>query len=53
MYARSLEILNRTVMIPTDPRHTQEEVDQLIHNIDAVVRATFGQADPRDPSVAR
>jgi dTDP-4-amino-4,6-dideoxygalactose transaminase len=39
---RSLDILNRTVMIPTDPRHTQADVEALIGNIDRAARTTFG-----------
>ena len=44
MCARSLEILNRTVMVPTDPRHTQQETSQMIQNIEAATKATFGEA---------
>ena len=42
--ARSLEILNRTVMVATDPRHTQQEISQMIQNIEAATKATFGEA---------
>jgi len=44
MCARSLDILNRTVMVATDPRHTQAEIEQAIRNIEAAAKVTFGQA---------
>ena len=31
--AASLDILNRTVMIPMDPDHTEDDLDALAHNI--------------------
>lgn len=33
MCARSLEILNRTVMVPTHPQHGPDEIDAIVHNI--------------------
>jgi dTDP-4-amino-4,6-dideoxygalactose transaminase len=51
MCARSLEILNRTVMVATDPRHTQNEVDQAIRNIEAAAKVTFGQAKVDDVEI--
>jgi len=44
MCSRSLAILNRTVMVTTDPSHTQDEIDQAIRNIEAAAKVTFGQA---------
>ena len=54
MCARSLDILGRTVMVPTHPQHTQAETDQIVHNIEAAARVAFGQvskdkAAVRDP----
>ncbi len=40
--ARSRDIVNRTVMIPTDPRHTDADVEALIASITAAARTTFG-----------
>ncbi len=40
----SLEILNRTVMIPTHPRHDAHEIDDIIHNIDAAARVALENA---------
>ena len=42
MCARSLDILNRTVMVPTNPLHSQEEIDAIIHNIDVAAKVVFG-----------
>ena len=33
MCKSSLEILNRTIMIPTDPKHTKRYVEKMIRNI--------------------
>ena len=41
MCARSLEILNRTVMVPTHPKHTRADIDDAIHNIGAAARIVF------------
>ena len=45
MCSCSLDILNRTVMVATDPRHTQQEITQMIQNIEAAALATFGKID--------
>jgi len=42
MCARSLDILNRTVMVPTNPRHAEAETDAIIHNIDTAAKVVFG-----------
>jgi len=41
MCARSLEILNRTVMVPMHPKHSQAEIDAIIHNIEVASRAVL------------
>jgi hypothetical protein len=41
MCARSLEILNRTVMVPTHPRHGRQDIDDIIHNIGMAARMVF------------
>ncbi|MEQ1954137.1 DegT/DnrJ/EryC1/StrS family aminotransferase [Mesorhizobium yinganensis] len=40
----SLDILNRTVMVATNPLHTDEEIDDIIHNIDAAARVALENA---------
>ncbi|HET7714272.1 MAG TPA: DegT/DnrJ/EryC1/StrS family aminotransferase [Bauldia sp.] len=42
MCAGSLDILNRTVMVATNPRHTDKEVDDIIHNIGVATRVVLG-----------
>jgi dTDP-4-amino-4,6-dideoxygalactose transaminase len=41
---RSLDILNRTVMIGMHPLHTETQVGDIIHNIDAAARVALGHA---------
>ena len=40
--ARSLEILNRTVMVATHPEHTEQDTADIIHNINAAARVALG-----------
>jgi hypothetical protein len=40
MCKRSLEIPARTVMVATDPRHSQVQIDDLIHNIAVAARVS-------------
>ena len=42
MCAASLEILNRTVMVPTNPEHTQAQISGIIHNIAIAARVALG-----------
>lgn len=42
MCARSLDILNRTVMFATDPRHSANEIENTIHNIGVASRVVLG-----------
>jgi dTDP-4-amino-4,6-dideoxygalactose transaminase len=37
----SLEILNRTVMVATNPQHTGDEIEAIIHNIDQAARVAL------------
>jgi hypothetical protein len=48
MCARSLEILNRTVMVATSPAHDDPKIADMIHNIGVAARDTqkFDIADP-------
>jgi hypothetical protein len=41
MCQRSLDILNRTVMVPTSPAHTDADIDDTIHNIGTAARVVF------------
>ena len=42
MLPRSLEILARTVMIPTDPRHDDEQIERTVRNIEAAAHFSLG-----------
>src|SRR5579872_3081309 len=44
MCARSLEILERTVMTATDPAHTAKDIADIVHDIDAAARVALGAA---------
>ena len=37
----SIDILNRTVMVATHPQHGADEIDDIIHNIDAAARVAL------------
>lgn len=41
MCAKSLEILNRTIMVPTHPKHSASQVEDIIHNIGVAARAVL------------
>ncbi|MCX7889494.1 MAG: DegT/DnrJ/EryC1/StrS family aminotransferase [Rhodobacteraceae bacterium] len=40
--ARSLEILERTVMVPTSPDHSDAQIEDIIHNIGEAARVALG-----------
>jgi dTDP-4-amino-4,6-dideoxygalactose transaminase len=42
MCARSLEILDRTVMVAMNPRHSPQEIGDMIHNIGIAARVALG-----------
>jgi hypothetical protein len=42
MCQRSLDMLNRTVMVPTHPLHTAQEIADTIHNIEVAARVALG-----------
>ena len=44
MCARSLEILDRTVMVATHPDHTQGDIADIIHNIGVAARVALDDA---------
>jgi dTDP-4-amino-4,6-dideoxygalactose transaminase len=51
MCARSLDILNRTVMVPTSPSHSQAEIEAIIHNIEVAANVTFGATSEAEAKV--
>ena len=42
MCARSLEILNRTVMVATHPEHSERDIADIVHNIGVAARVVLG-----------
>jgi hypothetical protein len=48
MCQRSLDILNRTIMVPTHPLHGVEEVADTIHNIGVAARVALGGMSPAE-----
>jgi dTDP-4-amino-4,6-dideoxygalactose transaminase len=42
MCARSLDILNRTIMVPSHPLHRDQDIEDTIHNIGVAARVVFG-----------
>jgi dTDP-4-amino-4,6-dideoxygalactose transaminase len=53
MCARSLEILNRTVLVQTHPLHTKAEIEDIIHNIKAATRVALGHVKSEEVDVRR
>ena len=51
MCARSLAILNRTILVPTHPLHSAEEVKNLIHNVRAATRVALGHVKREEADV--
>jgi dTDP-4-amino-4,6-dideoxygalactose transaminase len=53
MCAKSLDILNRTVLVPTHPLHTKEQIADIIHNINAASRVALGGLKREDADVRK
>ncbi len=53
MCARSLDILDRTVMVPMHSNHSAEEVDAIIHNIEVATRVALGDMRPEEAKLMR
>jgi dTDP-4-amino-4,6-dideoxygalactose transaminase len=51
MCAKSLDILNRTILVPTHPLHTKDEIANIIHNINEAARVALGLASRDDVDV--
>jgi dTDP-4-amino-4,6-dideoxygalactose transaminase len=48
MCARSLEILNRTVMVATHPQHSKQDIADIIHNIGVAARIALDGLPPEE-----
>lgn len=53
MCARSLEILNRTVMVATHPEHSAGDTDDIIHNIGVAARVALAGMPPAEADLRR
>ena len=53
MCARSLDILDRTVMVATNPLHGDQEIDDIIHNIGVAARVALGGAALEESELRR
>ena len=51
MCAGSLDILNRTVMVPTRPDMSDEELDAVIHNIETAANVALGDLAGEDAEI--
>ncbi len=51
MCARSLDILYRTVMVPTDPEHDDAEIEAIIHNIGVAAGVSAGEIATEDANI--
>ena len=51
MCAKSLDILSRTVLVPTHPLHTKEEIGNIAYNINAAARVALGLASKDEVEV--
>jgi dTDP-4-amino-4,6-dideoxygalactose transaminase len=48
MCAKSLDILDRTVMVPMHPEHSVEEISDIAHNISAAARVALAGLPPSE-----
>ena len=47
----SLDILNRTILIPMNPEHTDQEIENIIHNLKAAAAVAHGQASFEEANI--
>ena len=52
MCPRSLDVLARTVLVETDPRHGDSEVEDIVHNVTVAARVALGGL-PREQAELR
>jgi dTDP-4-amino-4,6-dideoxygalactose transaminase len=51
MCSRSLEILNRTVMVGTHPQHAEQDIRDIIHNIGEAARVALAGLPKEDAEI--
>jgi dTDP-4-amino-4,6-dideoxygalactose transaminase len=50
---KSLEILNRTIMVPTHPDHQQQEIDAIIHNLGVAAQIALGEMSSEEANIKK
>jgi dTDP-4-amino-4,6-dideoxygalactose transaminase len=53
MCSQSLDILNRTILVPTNPLHTEQETEDIIHNIKAAAGVALGHVGSEEADVRK
>ena len=53
MCSHSLDILNRTVLIPTNPEHTDAEIEDIVHNIQTAAAVMMGHVEREDAKIRK
>lgn len=51
MCARSLEILSRTILVPTNPQHSDKEIEDIIHNITVAARVSLAGLGAQEATI--
>ena len=51
MCGRSLEILNRTILVPMSPEHSDQEIDNILHNIKAAAAVALGHVESHEADI--
>jgi dTDP-4-amino-4,6-dideoxygalactose transaminase len=51
MCQRSLDILNRTVMVPTHPNHDEATISDIVHDIGVGARVALGGMSPEEADI--
>ena len=51
MCERSLEILNRTILVPMHPEHSDQEIDDILHNIKAAAAVALGHVQSHEADI--
>ena len=51
MCERSLEILNRTILVPMHPEHSDQEIDDILHNIKTAAAVALGHVQSHEADI--
>ena len=53
MCERSLEILNRTILVPMHPEHSDQEIDNILHNIKTASAVALGHVKSHEADIRK